>query len=95
MGSSNAVECPNCGAKKFSFTDSTHCKCEYCGSEWRFEDVLGLKKLEVDARLKESRQMHFRDILLGILQSDAIQAVIVVGTIIGLMILAVVIFSHL
>lgn len=58
MGDKEELACPNCGAKKFVFLDSTRCKCDYCNSEWKLEDILGFKKFVVETQSKESVKKH-------------------------------------
>ena len=68
MGDKEELACPNCGAKKFVFLDSTRCKCDYCNSEWKLEDIFSVKKLELEKQAeltqKERRYKFLKDILL-------------------------------
>lgn len=68
MGDKEELACPNCGAKKFVFLDSTRCKCDYCNSEWKLEDIFSVKKLELEKQAeltqKERHYKFLKDMLL-------------------------------
>lgn len=89
MADKEAMVCPNCGSKKFIFVSDTICKCDYCNAEWKLTDILGLKKIEFDAKLKESRQKHLIDAVTKLLSNE----MFVGFTIIGLLVLGYMIFA--
>lgn len=64
MADKEEMICPNCGSKKFIFMDSTTCKCDYCNSEWKLEDILGIKKIEANSRIK----IHLLDKLTEVIK---------------------------
>lgn len=74
--------CPNCGSKKFIFMDSTTCKCDYCNSEWKLTDILGMKKLELDAKVKDAADRRKTEAGIKLLTNETFVGLVLTALII-------------